>query len=1015
MSQNQGPAEMPENSPLKPGSLVAQREANPRVPMLLLGSFRTLKGVVSEVLPVQIGSPRIPIEVPRDSLAPVALEVDPWLDAACRILLMDFARPSGLGLAVAFRANAKFKPYQFRPLLKFLGVADRHLLLADETGLGKTVEAGYIITEEIARGAGERIGILCPPRLRWKWQDELWKRFGLRFEVLASARSLARALTPRSLVHRWIASSDIAREAPLQGLSARTAPLLDLLIVDEIHEFIARGGETLRRDLGTGLASVSRAIVGISATPVHLDMDDLRRVLDIVVPGKFSFEEFQLELRLASAVNSTCRTLTSAQWTPSEGRADAAYLRREIGASSWPYEGEAERLESFLSRFDSISEAATPRERQILATDGSQCAELSRHLIRTRGIEVGENRERVIETSLVRLSQESYQVVQNGKTESISETRVFSELDQLFRQAFSLVHRAQLSSSLPAISGLLSSGERGFARWEAIDEDDPESASQYGHRLSESERAEATRLAMLHSALLVDTKWDVLSALLQRLNEDALARKVVVFTHWIPTLKYLERRAKTARTFRFLVADPSSAANNLGELIQRFESHQGYCVLFSSDVLREGFDLQAADCVVNYDLPYNPQIVEQRIGRIDRVSQESNTIRVFNMVVAGSLDEVIYRKIHERVGAFERPLGAMRPISKETLEQLRRTGDITSDEVLRQASESETEKKLMEHGPFQGVESSLDEEVQRVHREQSYDPTRFLWLPFWRLFKILLPDSKVDWKPDECALEISPFPERTENLVEALAEGWETRDVLQGLRAARKAGFSARFTFPPAESPSTSALSPLAQLIARSAQSNLDAATSGVSVAVWLEVAPQANLFDAKADGVVLAELWFSGEWVRETRRVWLDVVAGNIEPSTEPRSVEPVLNLLVCRSDFVSPVSPDEVLASRIVSSCREIWAEWFAECELKEDQRTSFVNSPRLSERSESLDAGSTSQVFPSNSAERPGEAAAFVGSRRSAREEYSHHLEGSLITGGARVLLALRHLRVGENPGR
>src|ERR1700722_3092365 len=100
------------------------------------------------------------------------------------------------GVWSAFNSRTEFKQYQFRPLLKYLKSSSRRILIADEVGLGKTIEAAYIIVEELASGHTERVLVLCPAGLRQKWRDELWYRFGLYFEI-TNARGLGRLLSAK--------------------------------------------------------------------------------------------------------------------------------------------------------------------------------------------------------------------------------------------------------------------------------------------------------------------------------------------------------------------------------------------------------------------------------------------------------------------------------------------------------------------------------------------------------------------------------------------------------------------------------------------------------------------------------------------------------------------------------------------------------------------------------------------------------------------------------------------------
>jgi hypothetical protein len=190
----------------------------------------------------------------------------------------------------AYRASRTiFEPYQFRPALKFLRNGKQRILIADEVGLGKTIEAAIIYLELRARIEISRVLVLCPSRLTLKWQDELWNRFGEEFEILDSARvrrvinDLAR-FGP-SLPLQAIASYESLRQGDLAQEMLNRGFELDLLIVDEAHHM--RNAEAKTYRLGATLANSSHAAVFLTATPLHLRNRDLFNLLNMLAPDEF--------------------------------------------------------------------------------------------------------------------------------------------------------------------------------------------------------------------------------------------------------------------------------------------------------------------------------------------------------------------------------------------------------------------------------------------------------------------------------------------------------------------------------------------------------------------------------------------------------------------------------------------------------------------------------------------------------------------------------------------------------
>ena len=192
------------------------------------------------------------------------------------------------------------------------------ILIADETGLGKTIEATYILIHEMTVSPMNRVLILCPSSLIYKWKWELWRRFGLRFDIIRG-KQLFKRLTDKKARFNCIASIDSIRSIGEQGLfELSLAGELDLLVIDEIHHMIGRGGDILRRRLGMSLSLLSRSVVGLTATPVHLEMNDLKRIIDVIRPGAITNQEFDVAIWVSSHLNSLNKLLSKHDWTDSD-------------------------------------------------------------------------------------------------------------------------------------------------------------------------------------------------------------------------------------------------------------------------------------------------------------------------------------------------------------------------------------------------------------------------------------------------------------------------------------------------------------------------------------------------------------------------------------------------------------------------------------------------------------------------------------------------------------------------
>lgn len=621
------------------------------------------------------------------------------------------ASPSGLSSEV-FRCRALFKPYQFRPLLKLIK-SDGRLLIADETGLGKTIEASYIILDEILRNNAKRILIVCPSHLNNKWRSELWNRFGLSFAVVSGPRA-AKDIAERDRRFRYIVSIDSIK-VHLTGLGLATMPDLDLLVIDEVHNAIGRGEDTKRRVACMELSGRSKKVVGISASPVHLEEDDLFRVIEAIDPGRLSHADFEREMEKTARLNWLVTKL-GREKIP---RTDVDTISNEIigiansdGPIIWTNQ-EAVPREALTELVKRERWPTDPVERQALRIALGQSSFLAPFMTRTKRSEVGEERRRLVRNIEVTLNHDSKSSLLSAV--GTTEADVFHEIDQLFSESFSHLHRRQLASSMPAMIDLLYNGMEGLNYWSG------NGAVAVGGRTDEASMEKCKVLSRRLRSLRVDSKWDAFHVALEDLKGSAAAKKVIVFTQWLPTFRYLQGRLNEAGYVLF-AASGETDGETRSSIMRSFQEHNDFCVLLATDILSEGVDLQTANCIVNYDLPYNPQRIEQRIGRVDRVGQKEDTIHIVNLRTKGSVDDDVYETLLTRTWIINSAVGEL-PIA--ITEGMDEKGGIESMDVVRQVNDYLDRRGIGDLESLQGAEKALDRDIELVF-ENSVDRD-----PFW--------------------------------------------------------------------------------------------------------------------------------------------------------------------------------------------------------------------------------------------------------------------------------------------
>lgn len=628
------------------------------------------------------------------------------------VLLDCLATNKDDGSLDAFHCRALFKPYQFRPLLKFARSNGR-LLIADETGLGKTIEAAYIILDEILRNKATRIIIACPSHLKNKWRGELWNRFGLSFTVVSGSRAL-KSIGDREKPFKQIVSIDSIK-TNIGELGSMVVPDIDLLVIDEVHNLIGRESNTRRRIAGLELSMCSKKVVGISASPVHLKEDDLFRILEVIDPGRVPFATFETEMLKTARLNQLAMELGKvaiphpAVQTLSEEMLDIINLSERamcIGQGG----ATPETLRAMVTSERWSTDYA---DRQVLRNALGGLSFLTPFMTRTKRREVGEERNRVIRNNMIELSEDPGCSIL--PSQSTTEASIYKEIDRLFVERFSHVHRRQLASSMPAILDLLYNGMDGFNYWNGNEVVAKEGASD------ENTKERCKVLSKRLRSLRIDSKWEAFHRAVEDLRSSGDAKKVIVFTQWLPTYRYLLGRLGDVR-YTVFAASGETNEETRTRVMKRFQESSEFCVLLATDILSEGVDLQTANCIINYDLPYNPQRIEQRIGRVDRVGQKEDTIFIVNLITSGSVDDEIFDILLTRSRIFDLTVGEMPAAISEGIDE---TETLDAQEVVKQMNDYLNRKGIGDLEFLRGAEEALDRDIDVIFERKDGKE------PFW--------------------------------------------------------------------------------------------------------------------------------------------------------------------------------------------------------------------------------------------------------------------------------------------
>jgi ATP-dependent helicase HepA len=626
-----------------------------------------------------------------------------------RLTALQLVAPSLANLYSLQSGRVDFIPYQFRPVLKFIRADRPRLLVADEVGVGKTIEAGLLLRELQARRPLRSVLVVCSKTLvvEEKWHREM-RRFDEEFTTLSSVElrhcldqtdldgewpeRFARAVLPFSLVNDNLLNGFTTRTGERsKGLATLdTPPRFDLLIVDEAHN--ARNSETNLHQGLKLLADNAEAVVLLTATPVQLGTDDLYTLLNLLRPDLvIDKPTFERMAEPNAAINAAVAAIRGGQVGWQVAARD--YLV-EATASDW---GQAMLSPSpeYRALVAAIGEAHDDEARVRLVHRTEGLHSFASLINRTRRRDIGAFTIRKPQTVAVPFTpaqQEVHDALLAVQREVYMRTHGSGPLGFLMTTI-----RRQTASSLhglvPFLETILT---RRLSEVERIEIDD-EGAEILDTSIDDIRADIGAILAQARALPAEDPKLDRLLGIVAQ--KGAMAnRRLLLFSAFRHTLTYLDAamRAHGVRTglIHGDVKDDERRALRRAFALPA-QDPGAIDVLLSSEVGSEGLDFQFCDALVNYDIPWNPMRIEQRIGRVDRYGQTSETVAIYNLVTPGTVDFDIYSRCMMRIGIFERTIGGSEAILGEIATRLQQVAEdfsLTEDErngKLQQLADNE--------------------------------------------------------------------------------------------------------------------------------------------------------------------------------------------------------------------------------------------------------------------------------------------------------------------------------------
>lgn len=517
-------------------------------------------------------------------------------------------------------------------------------LLADDPGAGKTIMAGLLIKELIARADLERCLIVAPGNLVEQWQDELIEKFGLEFDILTREMiDSSRSGNPFKDNDRLIARLDVVSRNEEVQEKLQSADEWDLIVCDEAHRMSATwsGSEvkyTKRYRAGRLLGRMCRHFLLMTATPHNGKEADFQLFMALLDGDRFE-GRFRDGVHYADT-EDLMRRLTKEELL----RFDARPLFPERRAYTVKYELSIEEA-SLYSDVTAYVRGEMNRVARFAETDGRKRVTVGFAL-------------QILQRRLASSPAAIYHSLKRRRE------RLESELSE---QRFGGQDRPSVGRSAKAANDDFWKDIEEYRQDEVEDLEDrviagstaSETVAQLRIEIETLRVLERKSLSVLHSG--TDTKWTQLNRILDdplMTTASGARRKLIVFTEPRDTLTYLvdKIRARLGNSVSVAAIHGGIGRDERRKIVERFMADRELLVLVANDAAGEGVNLQRGHLMVNYDLPWNPNRIEQRFGRIHRIGQ-TEVCHLWNLVAADTREGAVYARLLDKLEVARNALG----------------------------------------------------------------------------------------------------------------------------------------------------------------------------------------------------------------------------------------------------------------------------------------------------------------------------------------------------------------------
>ncbi|NBD34107.1 MAG: DEAD/DEAH box helicase family protein [Cyanobacteria bacterium] len=638
-------------------------------------------------------------------------------------------------------------------------------LIADEVGLGKTIETGLILRYLLITQQVQRVLVLSPASVQTQWQEELREKFNLHFWSYtkgAFQNCYGKTENQENFTNPWNSKELVLASSHLMRRQERMEELLsaqawDLVVLDEAHH-ARRKSPQARKDNPNRLLTLmqklresgkAKSLILLSATPMQIDPIEVFDLLHLFgLKGHWYYGDNFCDYFASLSNQPNQNTLEfwqrmSTDYFRNGGKACPRfqeYLKKKDRVLAYQLQDTWEKGKKIANYKSCLSNKPfINASRQYLTVNTPLKDYMFRHTRDTlreyykRGMLERDVPTREVQDNAINLETSREIPLYRAVSDYVRDFYRLAQKQERKALGFLMtLYRKRLTSSFYAVRQSLQRRLDGISVTEddLIELDEVDDAVITGLESYLAEPVDPKEVEYLEDLLrqFENTGEDSkLSFLIDLLRQEFLNREsILIFTQYTDTMDYL--RESLQQLYGTQLACYSGRGGELyegdrwrivpKEQIKRSFRDRAIKLLICTESASEGLNLQTCGVLINYDLPWNPMRVEQRIGRLDRIGQRYSTVRIHNFYYDGTVEAKVYRRLRDRIDLFENVVGHVQPILAEVptfIEKAVMSADPEEEDVLMAEFEQNFDNVQMEMDVDDLVNRDVDADLAEVN------------------------------------------------------------------------------------------------------------------------------------------------------------------------------------------------------------------------------------------------------------------------------------------------------------